>query len=289
MEYQDRQTFNFEVFYATSIEPAYSLYTTGTTIASSRARSMAEGCLLEALGWVSLGALLGHFGASAPARLSEGIDVFVKAGFARFFESWEYLLDPDWALLLSPTSRSRRLPELPSVGDEVAHAFEASLASSIQLSRNPAATAAVAIFDFDQGYDIEDYLNVKATMEDVAEAMASESGIDKNTGTIAMGAMYGGFGELMNFLEQFRELRLYLANDDASKELFRKVARLLRWRFHFLEQQNPLYHQFVSRYLDILGVEDAESRVQFQTHLKALTTDWREMQGPAQVTQTAGA
>jgi hypothetical protein len=235
-----------------------------------------------------LGSLVRYFDPDAPYLLVKGMSDQL-AGLEEFFRDWGYLFDTEWTEHLRAIRWTGKIPEVARlVGmNRAGAAFEACLLRSRFLSSTPAASAATAILDFDRTDDIQAYLASPARAEDLAEALAADAGIDEKTGDVPMGSLYGGFGELISFLDDFQETRNHLAVDEAASALFRKVAQLLRWRFHFFESKSSLRDQFVSRYLNILEVEDYALRVGFQSHLDSLGAEWRGMQGPAQA--VAGA
>jgi hypothetical protein len=161
----------------------------------------------------------------------------------------------------------------------------------LQLSRTGTAGAAIAVLNFDQADDIESYLRRSVKLPELSDAMGAGLGIDSKSGDIPIGSLYGGFGELTQFLDNFRETTtrtLTLVGDDwtSINELIRLIAQLLRWRFYFIEQ-SPLLYKFVSAYLDALEIDDPGTRARFQIYIKSLAENWGEMQGPTPLTVTA--
>jgi hypothetical protein len=283
MTLQDRQELNFVNFQLAHLAPIFSLYSASNKMAASRSRSLcfAQASLIEGVCWVSLGALVGYFDPTTANRFAGRM--LNVPGLEKVLIDWEYLFDTEWLEYVRAITWVRTIPELHRQADmeRAANAFEACLLRTLCLSRTPAANAAVAIFDFDRVDDIESYLALDVSIEDLSEAIAADAGIDEESGDILTGSLYGGFGEMINFLDGFLETRHSFQADDVADALFRKVAQLLRWRFYFIENKSDLYHPFVNRYLDILGVGDYALRATFRSHLDSLAVEWRGMQGPA--------
>jgi hypothetical protein len=193
------------------------------------------------------------------------------------FVDWNYLLDSRWADYFRALNDTGSLPELIFSGevDSGLDAFAAFFPRSVNLSRTETANTAVAIVNFDRSDDIESYLAEEVSLDEVSEALNLDRGVDT-----PIAALYAGYGELITFLDCFRETQAHFPGEESATEIVRRIAQLLRWRFHFIEQQSELHEKFLDRYLDVLRVQDVEARNQFRQYVGDLADFWHGQQGP---------
>ena len=254
---EDRRELNFAAFDTACLKPMYSLLDASVHMGASRSRArlFAQSSLLEGLCWTALGALLGHFPPRTPRQVAATAFQQIH-DLDEFLRAWSYLFDERWLQYLRSPGSEVNPPPVPAATQQdqelAITAFETCLTCGINLIRSPIANATVALLDFDRSDDIELYLEKRVNLEEISEALALDVGINRESGDITMGALYGGFGYLIEFLDTFRGLGLRYNGLDTDKRglasaLIQNIAQLLRWRFFFFERQSIVVPGFQTR------------------------------------------
>jgi hypothetical protein len=292
MSLEKTQELNYTVFHSAFVKPMFSLHRASAEMGASRVRAscFAQASAMEGICWTELGAFVGYFPTHVQPDLNFSPRAIVGslADLEKFTRDWGYLFDAGRLAHLRKViagKRARFTPDLTTSlnqNSESAHkVFDACFLRALYLSRTRASTAATTILDFDRPDDIGEFLSVKVTAQELAKALSEGEGIDRRSGDISLGSLYAGLGELINALDSFRQIYEELPADDGAHTMYRKIAQLLRWRFHFIETKSSLYEEFIKRYLDVLGVDTQEPREQFIAYVDALADHWRGVQGPA--------
>ena len=207
------------------------------------------------------------------------------------------MFDTEWHRLLKQPQfeviESFFLPVDAEQINAAKRAFESCLESWFQVVRSQTACAASAQLNFVPPAELSLLLNREVHADQVADVASAlvdlplaESDPDALAPTI-----YAGFAEAVAFLDGFVELsQFYAAENQAPvRQVIRKIAQLLRWRFFFLSDQRAhvtghnasedgrsVATIVLDRYLHIFHVSATES---FQRYLRKIIDGWMGLQG----------
>jgi hypothetical protein len=107
---QNRQRLNLISFHSAYIGPMYSLLNRANEPDQHRPlRLFAKAALLESIGWMSLGAAVGHFNRTEAVELAETIHSN-RTDIEEVSDEFGYLFDTEWLKMLNPANPPGEAP-----------------------------------------------------------------------------------------------------------------------------------------------------------------------------------
>jgi hypothetical protein len=288
---EEQRRINLRVFKSAYIDPAVSLYLSSQNLTNSdRAYNFALGSILEGLGWLILGSAVGYFEDAAYTYITVAGKTELRAlfNFDQYFGDWEYLFDPYWVGAFKEVaggSKPRTFGEI-AASEDVVRLFQASLIRALGISQHPSAKASTMVLNFDRARDIKEFVQFTSSFEKIADAVQQRSGLEERSGVIRIETIFGGYGLMVQYVDSFRTAYYSRIGFPHSSEsvsyIFRRVAQLQAWRFHFIAATSlaHLQEEFISRYLDAMEITSPERQREYFAFLKDLVQFWRGLQTP---------
>jgi hypothetical protein len=288
---REQQRLNYDVFERLYIAHAADLYISSRYHQTGfRPLEFAVASMLEGLGWLWIGSSVGYFADNVfRAELDSIRRRHIPDILEEYTKEWEYLFDPFWLIVFDDFANAATLKSAPEFSEEASleTIFQSLLLRAVRSSRHPCTEAAEVILNFYRAKHVTEIIRIPSSSVEVAEALEQEVGLGKNFGAIPVGVIYAGFGTMVQYLDDFRSaFQSGMTNPpERAKiiaQLYRRIAQLQAWRFHFIAGTSleDLQHMFISKYLDVMDINEPEFRQEFIQYLKDLGIFMRSLQTP---------
>jgi hypothetical protein len=288
---KEQQRLNYEVFERLYIAHAIELYTSSQYHKTGiRPFDYAIASVLEGLGWLWIGSSVGYFAGNVfRAELESAQRRDILNMLEAYTREWGHLFDPFWLIVFQDFANATTLKSVPEFSEEdrLGMIFQSLLLRSVRTSRHPCTEATEVILSFYRSKSLTELVGIPSSSLEVAEALEQEAGLEKNFGAIPVAVIYAGFGNMVQYLDEFRvAFQSGMANPPGRVEiipkLYRRIAQLQAWRFHFISGTSleDLQYLFVSKYLDVMDINEPERRQEFIQYLKDLGIFMRSLQTP---------